>query len=82
MILLYEKGDAVRVEPQPPFPSTCPFCVRSSRTLFRPQSSGDGTQMQSMLGESRTSCRLCVSSRVRSNSGSQWQRYEELIGNS
>ena len=37
-----EKGDAVRIEPTPPSPSTCRLCARSSRTLFRPQASGDG----------------------------------------
>ena len=55
--LLCEKGDAVRIEPRPPSPSTCRLCARSSRTLLRPQASGDGTRMQSVLGESRASCR-------------------------
>ena len=34
------------------------LCARSSRTLFRPQARGDGIRMQSLLGESRASCRL------------------------
>ena len=75
--LLYEKGDAVRIEPPPPSLSTCRLSARSSRTLFRPQASGDGTRMPSVLGESRASCRL--SSRTGSNSGSQQQQYEELV---
>ena len=33
-MLLYEKGDAVRIEPRPPSPNTCRLCARSSRTLF------------------------------------------------
>ena len=58
IVLLYEKGDAVRIEPRPPSPNTCRFCASSSRRFFRPQASGDGTRMQSALGESRASCRL------------------------
>ena len=77
-LLLYEKGDAVIIEPRSPSPSTCRLCARSSRTLFRPQASGDSTRMQSVLGESRAWCR----SRVGSNSGSQQQQYEELVDNS
>ena len=76
-LLLYERGDAVRIEPRPPSPSTCRLCARSSWTLFRPQASGDGTGMQSVLGESRASCRLSINSRVGSNTGSQQQQYEE-----
>ena len=60
IVLLYEKGDAVRIEPRPPSPNTCSFCARSSRTLFRPQASGDGTRMEGVLGESRASCRLSI----------------------
>ena len=83
IVLLYEKGDAVRIEPRPPSPDTCRFCVRSSRTLFRPQASGDGTRMQCVLGESRaSSCRLSINSRAGSNSGSQQQQYEGLVDNS
>ena len=37
IVLLYEKGDAVRIEPRPPSPNTCRLCACSSRTLFRPQ---------------------------------------------
>ena len=66
IVLLCEKGDAVRIEPRPPSPSTCRLCARSSRTLFRPQASVDDTRMQSVLGESRASCRL--SSWAESNS--------------
>ena len=81
--LLCEKGDAVRIEPRPPSPSTCRLCERSSRTLLRPQASGDGTGMQSVLGESRASCRLSIDSRAESNSGLQQQQYyEELVHNS
>ena len=54
--MLYEKDDAVRIEPRPPSPSTCRLCARISRTLLRPQPSGDGTRMQSVLDESRASC--------------------------
>ena len=44
---LYEKGDAVRIEPRPLTPSTCRLlCAGSSRTLFRPQASGDGTDAE------------------------------------
>ena len=53
--LLYEKSDAVRIEPRPPSPNTCHLCARSSRTLIRPQANGDGTRMQGVLGESRQS---------------------------
>ena len=45
IVLLYEKGDAVRIEPQLPSPNTCRFCARSTRTLFRPHASGDGIRM-------------------------------------
>ena len=51
-----EKGDAARIEPPPPSPSTCGLCARSSRTLFRPPARGDGNRMPSVLGESRASC--------------------------
>ena len=37
IVLLYEKGDAVRIEPRPPSPNTCRLCARSSRTLFEPK---------------------------------------------
>ena len=80
IVLYKEKGDALRIEPRPPSPSTCRLCARSSPTLFRPQASGDGTRMHKVLGESRASCRL--SSWAGSNSGSQRQQYEELVGNS
>ena len=33
--LLYETGDAVRIDRRPPSPNTCRLCARSSRTLFR-----------------------------------------------
>ena len=69
----YEKGDAVRIEPRPPSPNTCRLCARNSRTLFRPQASGDSTRMQGVLGESRASCQLSINSRAGSNSGSQQQ---------
>ena len=81
IVLLYEKGDAVRIEPRPSCPNTCRVCARSSRTLCRPQASGDGTQMQGVLGESRASCRLSTNGRAGSNSGSQQQQYE-LVENS
>ena len=68
IVLLYEKGDAVRIEPRAPSPNTCSFCARSSRTLFRPQASGDGTRMEGVLGESRASCRLFINSVAGSNS--------------
>ena len=68
IVLLDEKGDAVRIEPRPPSPNTCRLCARSSRTLFRSQASGDGTRMQGMLGESRASCQLSINSRAGSNS--------------
>ena len=77
-----EKGDAVRIEPRPPSPNTCRLCARSSRTLVRPQASGDGTRMQGVLSESRASCRLPIIGRAGSNSGSQQQHYEELVDNS
>ena len=67
-------GDAARIEPPPPSPSTFRLCARSSRTPFRPQARDDGTRMPSVLGESRASCRL--SSWARSNPGSQQQQYE------
>ena len=82
IVLLYEKGDAVRIEPRPPSPSTRRLCARSPRRLFRPQASGDGARMQGVLGESRASCRLSINSRAGSNSGSQQQQYEELVDNS
>ena len=69
IVLLYEKGDGIRIEPRPPSPNTCRLCARSSRTLFRPQASGGGTRMQSVLGEYRASCRLSITSRAGSNSG-------------
>ena len=46
IVLLYEKGDAVRIEPRSPSPNTCRLCARSSRALFRPQASGDGIRTQ------------------------------------
>ena len=55
-----EKGDAARIEPPQPSPSTRRLCARSSRTLFRPHASGDDTRMPSVLGESRASCRLSM----------------------
>ena len=55
-----EKGDPVRIEPRPTSPSTCHLCARNWRTLFRLQASGDVTRMQSVLGESRASCRLSI----------------------
>ena len=83
LLLLYEKDDAVRIEPRPPFPSTCHLCTRSSRALFRPHASGDGTRMRSVLDKSTASWRLCINSRAGSNSGSQQhQPYEELVDNS
>ena len=69
-----EKRDAVRIEPPPPSASPYRHWARSSRTLWRPQASGDGTRMPSVLGESRASCWL--SSWARSNSGSQQHQYE------
>ena len=60
IILLYEKGDAVRIEPRSPSPNTCRLCARSSRTLFRPQASGDGTRVKGVFGESRASCQLSI----------------------
>ena len=63
-----QKGDAVRIEPRPPSPNTCCLCARSSRTLFRPQASGDGTRMQGVLGQSRASSRLYINSQAGSNS--------------
>ena len=80
MVLLYEKGDAVRIEPRPPSPNTCRLYAHSSRTLFRLQASGDGTRMQGVLGESRISCLLSIDVRAGSNSGSQ-QQYEGLVDN-
>ena len=62
IVLLYDKGDAIRIEPRPSSPSTCRLCARSSRTFFRPQESGDGTLMQTVLGESIASCRLSINS--------------------
>ena len=53
-----EKGDTVRIEPRPPPPSTYRLCARTSRKLFPPKGRGDGTRMQSVLGESRASCPL------------------------
>ena len=82
IVLLYEKGDAVRIEPRPPSPNTCRFCARSSMTLFRHQASGDGTRMKGVLGESRASCRLSIDSMSGSNSGSQQQQYEGFVDNS
>ena len=82
IVLLYEKGDAVRIEPRPPSPNTCRFCASSSRRFFRPQASGDGTRMNGVLGESRASCRLSINSTAGSNSGSQRQQYEGLVDNS
>ena len=82
IVLLYEKGDAVRIEPRPPSPNTCRLCARSSRTLFRPQAGGDGTRMEGVLGESRASYRLSINSRAGSNSGSQQQQFQGLVDNS
>ena len=53
VVLLYEKSDAVRIEPRPPSPNTCRLCAHSSQTFIRPQANGDGTRMQGVLGESR-----------------------------
>ena len=73
IVLLYEKCDAIGIEPRPPSTSTCRLCARSSRMLFRPQASGDGTRMQGVLGESRALCRLSINCRSGPNSGSQQQ---------
>ena len=61
------------MESRPPSPNTCRLFARSSRTLFRSQTSGDG-RIQGVLVESRSSCHL--NSKARSNSGSQQQQYE------
>ena len=83
IVLLYEEGDAVRIEPRPSSPSTRRLCARSSRRLFRPQASGEDAWIQSVLGESGASCRLSINNtRGGSNSGSQQQQYEELVDNS
>ena len=82
IVLLYEKGDPVRIEPRPPSPNTCRLCAHSSRTLCRPQASGDSTRMQGVLGESSASCRFSINSRAGSNSGLQQQQYEGLVDNS
>ena len=60
IVQLYKKGDTVTIERRPPSPSTWRLCARSSQTLLRPQASGDGTRMQSVIGESRASCRPCL----------------------
>ena len=66
IVLLYEKGDAVRIEPRPllirtyadlTFLLTFRLYAHSSRKLFRPQTNGDGTRMHGVLGEFRASCR-------------------------
>ena len=87
IVLLYEKINAVRIEPRPPCLNACRLCARSSRTffsrtLFGPQASGDGTRMQGVLGESRASCRLSINSGAGSTSGSQQQQYEGFGDNS
>ena len=84
IVLLYEKVDAAGIEPRPLSPNTCRPCARSSRTLFRPQASGDGARMQGVLVKSRASCPLSTSinSRAGSNSGSQQQQYEGIVDNS
>ena len=41
IVLLYEKGNVIRILPRPIFPSTCRLYESSSRRLFRPQASGD-----------------------------------------
>ena len=81
IVLRYEKGYAVRIEPRPPSINTCRLCASSSRTLFWPQASGDGTRMQGALGESRASCRLSFKRRAGSNSGSQQQQHVGLVAN-
>ena len=84
IVLLYERGNAVRIEPRPPSPNTCRLFARSSRTLFRPQAGGDGTRMQGVLGAYKASCRLSINlnSGAGSNSDSQQQQYEGLVDNS
>ena len=65
IVLLYEKGDAVRIEPRPPSPNTCRLCARSSRALFPPQASGDGTRMQRRHPDAAATapgCRACSAS--------------------
>ena len=78
---LRRKRYAVRIEPRQPPPSTRRLCARSPRTLFRPQTSGDGTRMQNVLGESRATCRLSINSRAGLKSCSpKPQQYQELVG--
>ena len=67
-VLPYEKGDAFRMKPRSPSPHTCRLCARSSRTLFRPQASGDGARMQGVLVALRASCRLYIDSINRAGS--------------
>ena len=76
IVLLYEKGDAVGIEPRPPSPNTRRFCARSSRTLFRLQASGDGTRMQGVLGESRASCWLSI---ISNKAFHGWYRRDGMV---
>ena len=53
IVLLYQKGDAVRIEPRPPSPSTCRLCASSSRTFcFDPKRAATAL-----------ACRACLASR-------------------
>ena len=62
IVLLYEKGDAVRIEPRSSFPNTCRLCAPSSGTLFRSQAGGDapGCRAYSASPEHRVGSLLIV----------------------
>ena len=56
--------------------------ARAARGRCFDPTSGDGTRMKGVLGESRASCRLSIYSRAGSNSGLEQQQYEGLVDNS
>ena len=67
--LLYEKDDAVIIEPRPPSISqhVPPLRAQLANVVSIPNER-HGTRMQGVLGESRASCRLSINSRAGSNS--------------
>ena len=48
IVLLYEKGYALRIEPRPS-PSIRRLCAYTSLTLFQPQAAGGTTPMQRIV---------------------------------
>ena len=82
-VLLYEKGDAVRIEPRPPSPNTCASARAARGRCFdpKPAATAPGCRACSASPD-RASCRLSINNRAGSSSGSQQQQCQGLVDNS